>query len=82
MDEIKFETLNELYNRIYPAFNTKKNELKNKGIIAKEIDIWQFLKNTKWSLSSNLMIYDMVNDIMNLNEDEFKLYLERNNNGN
>lgn len=82
MDEIKFETLNELYNRIYPAFNTKKNELLQKGISVKELDLWNYLKDSKWSKSTNLKIYDMVTDIMSLQEDEIRKYISGDNNGN
>ena len=77
MEEIKFKSLNELYTRLYPAFNTKKNELNNKGINVREIDIWNFLKENLWSKTTHLSIYDMVNDILNINEIELKNYINK-----
>lgn len=77
MDEIKFNSLNELYNRLYPAFNTKKVELERNNIKCREIDIWNFLKETIWRGSENLSIYDMVNDIMLLDENKLKNYINR-----
>lgn len=77
MDEIKFNSLNELYNRLYPAFNTKKVELERNNIKCREIDIWNFLKETIWRESENLSIYDMVNDIMLLDENKLKNYINR-----
>jgi hypothetical protein len=39
MEEIKFESLNELFNRLYPAFNTKVCELKKSGINVSEVKL-------------------------------------------
>ena len=44
MEEIKFESLNELFNRLYPAFNTKVCELKKSGINVSEVKLWNYLK--------------------------------------
>lgn len=77
MEEIKFKSLNELYTRLYPAFNTKKNELNQKGIDVREIDLWNFLKENLWSINTHLSIYDMVNDILSVNEDELKNYINK-----
>ena len=47
MEEIKFESLNELFNRLYPAFNTKVCELKKSGINVSEVKLWNYLKENK-----------------------------------
>ena len=77
MEEIKFKSLNELYTRLYPAFNTKKGELKLLGIEVREIDLWNYLKENVWSNNSSLSIYDMVNDIMKLDELKLKNYINK-----
>ncbi len=71
MEEIKFESLNELFNRLYPAFNTKVIELKNDGVVVSEIKLWNYLKENKWVNSSRLTLYDMVSDILSLSKDDF-----------
>ena len=49
MEQIKFSSVDELFNRLKPAFNTKLNELKAKGIKFLDIiDMWLFLSKTKW----------------------------------
>ncbi|MBE6148601.1 MAG: hypothetical protein E7167_03830 [Firmicutes bacterium] len=78
MEEMKFKSLNELYNRLFPAFNTKKGELQTKGIIVKEIDLWNYLKENVWAKNTNLSIYDMVSDIMKLDDLKIKEYLKKN----
>lgn len=71
MEEIKFESLNELFNRLYPAFNTKVIELKNDGVVVSEIKLWNYLKENKWVNSSRLTLYDMVSDILSLSKEDF-----------
>ena len=82
MEEIKFESLNELFNRLYPAFNTKVCELKRSGINVSEVKLWNYLKENKWSNSKNLTLYDMVDDIFSLDKEKLIKYLERNKNDN
>lgn len=77
MEEIKFNSLNELYARLLPAFNTKKEELDRMGIKCREIDIWNYLKETLWKESQNLSIYDMVKDIMELDIDNLKKFINK-----
>jgi len=69
MEEIKFNSIDELYNRLKPAFRTKINDLRKKNISFVEIkDIWNFLTKTKWSTRHDLELFDMVNDILNVDE--------------
>jgi len=65
MDDIKFSSLSELYNKLKPALNTKVTDLKRHDI--KHIgpqDIWLYLKNHYWHGVDNLTLGDMVNDIL------------------
>ena len=77
MNEIRFNSLNELYSRLYPAFNTCKNELNRKGMQVREIDIWNYLKETIWTLNDDLNLYDMVNDILNIDIRNLQNYLNK-----
>ena len=82
MEEFKFKSLNELFNRLYPAFNAKVNELKNENILVTEIILWNYLKENIWLDSTSLTLYDMVDDIFSLDKEKIIKYLERNKNDN
>ena len=74
--EIKFKSLQELYDRILPALKSKTRELNKKGLnYIHEEDIWNFLKNYTWTKSSDLDLASMVNDIFNLNDREIDEYV-------
>ena len=78
-NEIKFKSLNELYERILPALRSKTNELKKKGLdYIHEEDIWNYLKSYKWTNSNSLDLGDMVNDIFNVNTNELDNYVKNN----
>lgn len=63
---INIKSQKELYNKIKPALRCKKNSLINEGItIASEDDIWDYLKNNKWNKGNNLMLYEIVDDVLN-----------------
>lgn len=78
MDEdVKFRSLPELYKRILPALKSKKRELKLKGFsYIYEEDIWNFLKNFKWSGARNLDLGIIINDVFNVNEDQLNEYVK------
>ena len=45
MDEIKFNTITELYNRLLPALKTKSDDLeRNSKIKLTEKEIWDYLR--------------------------------------
>lgn len=72
--DIEFKNLSELRERVTPALNTKLKELKTKNYNYVTIDdIWDFLiKN--WKKSKNLTLYDIINDILNLNNEDIEEY--------
>lgn len=73
----EFRNLKELYERLKPALRTKTNELKRIGFnYIKEEDIWNCLKETKWSKSANLDLADMVDDILNTDKLIFDNYFK------
>ncbi len=75
--EIKFKSLNELYKRLYPALNTRKEEMVKQKIEVTEFDIWQLLKENKWDGKEKLNLCDMVSDIMQLKEEDIIKYLRK-----
>lgn len=62
--DIKFESINDLYNRVLPALKTKKREFQRKGIIILEKELFNYLVNTKWSKTNDLSLNEIVNDIL------------------
>ena len=70
--DIEFNNIKELYDRVTPALNAKVTELKRNDLdYIKKDDIWNYLKITKWSKANNLLLYQMVDDILNL--DNYKI---------
>ena len=75
--DIEFNSIKELYDRVTPALNTKVTELKRNDLdYIKKDDIWNYLKLTKWSTASNLLLYQMVDDILNLDNNEIDEYVK------
>lgn len=69
-------TLKDLYNRVLPALKSKVKELKNNHLsFVTEKDVWNCLKNTKWKEESDLTLYDIVNDILFIEEKKIIAYL-------
>lgn len=77
MENIKFNSLEELYQRLIPAMTTKVNELKLVGInYITTDDIWNYLRKYKWSKSKDLTLSECVDDILNTSDIEYKKYLK------
>lgn len=77
----EFKSIQELYNRVLPALKIRVNEAKRNGLNIKESDIWKYLISIKWKNGSNLMLFDIVDDILNaeLTEiNEYKIKEEKN----
>lgn len=66
----EFKSLEELFDRVKPALNTKVFEGKEFGFQVKEMDIWNYLAQNKWKKANNLMLSDIVDDILNLDLNE------------
>ena len=75
--DIEFNNIKELYERLLPALNTKVIELKRNDLdYIKKEDIWNYLKDKKWSKATNLLLYEMVDDILNLDNFEIDEYVK------
>lgn len=77
MEDIKFNSLKELYKRLLPALRSKVKELKNNGFnYIKEEDIWNYFKKIKWTNCKTLTLYDMVNDVLNTPNNKIDEYVK------
>lgn len=71
MDEFKFNSINELYNRLLPAMETKKNDLlRNTKVLISEKEIWGYIRYNYWNKKSKLTLGEMVNDILSTPDHE------------
>ena len=70
MDDLRFNSLNELYLRVYPSLKSKVEELKLLGIHSiTEKDIWNYFSSKNWSANKSLSLHDIVDDIITLDID-------------
>lgn len=75
--DIEFNSVKELYDRLIPALDTKVKELERCDLdYIKRDDIWNYLKETKWRIATNLLLYQMVDDILNLDNEEIDEYVK------
>ena len=75
--DIEFNYLEELYNRLKPSLKTKTSEMHRNGFrYIKEEDVWNYLKEIKWKTSNNLNLYQMVNDVLNVDNVIIDNYLK------
>lgn len=75
--DIEFSSKEELYQRVKPALKAKAMELKRVGYsYIREIDIWNYLIEIKWSKSRDLMLSDIVNDILKTDNKKIDEYLK------
>lgn len=64
---MEFSSVKELYERLVPALKAKCKELRRINYYyIKEEDIWNYLKEYKWKKTSNLNLFEMVEDILNI----------------
>lgn len=69
MAQDNINSLKELYLKVTPALKTKKEELKRNRIrFITEKMIWDYLKNNIWYNKDDLSLYDIVDDILSLDE--------------
>ena len=74
----EYKSQRELYLSLIPALNVKLRLLKNsdyKNI--DKIDIWNYLKISKWKNSINLTISEMVNDIIHADNKDIDNYIKK-----
>lgn len=75
--DIEFGSLKELYQRLEPALSVKAAEFKRCDLDVSKQNIWDYLAKSKWSLSNNLLLHQMVSDILNLKYNEILEFLSK-----
>ena len=79
MNDEKFSSLSELYQRLTPALKCKCNEMGRAHMIISEAELWKYLCTNVWKDKNGLTIDEMVDNI--LNSDSFTIFSEVKNNG-
>ena len=68
-------TKNDLFIRLLPAFNTKIAEWQREKIAnIKSLDIWNYCVHNIWHKKENLRMYELVDDILNIDRIDFINY--------
>lgn len=75
--DYEFSSKEELYQRVGPALRAKVCELHRLGFNhIQDIDIWNYLIETKWCKARDLMLSDIVNDILHASEKKIDEFLK------
>lgn len=73
---IEFNSVEELYKRVRPALTSKVREFKRNSIMfVKEEDIWNYLIESKWKTGKGLELFNIVDDILNIDNNEVEKYV-------
>ncbi len=78
LENEKFASLNDLYNRLLPALKTKSADLKREKLNISEKDIWSYCLKNKWSNKTDLRMHELVDDILNVDAFKLEIYLKKN----
>ncbi len=77
--DVEFNNILELYERLTPALLAKVADLRRNDINYIKIeDIWNYLRISKWSKARNLLLYQMVDDILNVDNMVLDNYVKDN----
>jgi len=73
----KFNSISDLYKRVLPALETKIIEFQKDGFSSVNVlDIWNYCVDTKWKIRSDLRIYQIVDDILNVKISDLEEYIK------
>lgn len=75
---MEYKNQEELYKALRGAFHVKMRLLKEKGSSdIQMIDLWNYLKITKWCKDQNLTLSEMVNDIITVDATKIISFKEK-----
>ena len=75
----KISSIEDLYRRLLPAIRTKISEFKREKITnITELDIWNYCIKNKWKNKKDLRLYEMVNDILELDIINLNVFINKN----
>lgn len=73
--DLSFTSQDELFKRVKPALQIKYDDIVNCGFKDVKLEeIWNYLIKTNWIKRENLSLFDIVNDILNLDNERFINY--------
>ncbi len=75
---LKFNSEEELYEKLLPALRSKNRELKFAGFKMTEEEIWKLLKEHVWKNKKDLSISNIVSDIFSLTTTEIDSFINSN----
>jgi len=79
LENDKFNSLSDLYKRVLPALETKTSELNRNGFkYIKSLDVWNYCVENKWKSKMDLRIYEIVDDILNLEDTVLENFVRNN----
>lgn len=71
MNNLEFNDINELYDRLLPALKFKVNSFKKLGyVFINEKKLFEILASISWSSFEGLELCDMVDQILHISPDE------------
>lgn len=74
--DLNFYSSDQLYERMKPALFAKQQEMKRHHYAyLEQEDIWNYLIEKKWKHASDLSLYQMVNDVFTVDEEQVELYV-------
>ena len=65
--DLEFQSIDDLKRRVMPALRIRRRELKKKGIIITEDEIWTYFAKSSWKNAYHLTLARVVDDILNRN---------------
>jgi len=75
----KISSASDLYKRVLPAIETKISELKRENIkFVDHLDIWNYCVENFWKNKSDLRIYEIVDDILNVDGLKVEIFIRNN----
>lgn len=75
----KFNSINDLYKRVLPALQARVAELNRENYMYIDVlDIWNYCVENIWKNKTDLRIYELVNDILNVDGIKLEVYIRRN----
>lgn len=78
MEDINFNSINELYVRVKPALNSKVKELKLLGkTYVTDKDVFEYLTKNIWVNDTKLTLDKIVDDILHYDNDKIDAYIQR-----
>ena len=75
----RFSSISDLYKRMLPAMHAKVSELKRENFnFIDTLDIWNYAMTYIWKNKSDLRIYEMVDDVLNIDGMKLEMYVRNN----